>query len=202
MMPVAITSAKYPGNSVATGLGCSSGTVMDGGTEGTRLRRRQPDGHCGRRPGERLGSVSKASTATVTRKTWNATRMMTYSTTADEFRRPRSDVLTPSPPERPDHAVVAHLDIDTAERTRRRTGDDLARLGVEVPFVTRAVPAAFVGLVEDDATEMRALLTERNDVGLGEAQKDRRVVVARIAEQEGSPTATSTAATMAGVRRC
>ncbi len=60
-----------------------------------------------------------------------------------------------------------------------------AGAGVEVAFVARAVPAVLVGLVVDDAAEVGALLAERHDLAVGDAQQDRRVVVGRVPEQVG-----------------
>ena len=58
--------------------------------------------------------------------------------------------------------------------------------GVEVALVARAVPAVRVGLVVDDAAEVRALLAERDHLPVGDAQQDRRV-----ARRSGSGTGTS-----------
>ena len=55
----------------------------------------------------------------------------------------------------------------------------VAGAGFEVALVARAVPALLVGLVVDDAAEMGALLAERDDLGVGQADEDRGVVVAR-----------------------
>ena len=86
-----------------------------------------------------------------------------------------SEVLMSALPERPDHAVVADLEVDAAEWSGRWAGDDGAGAGFEVAFVAGAVPALLVGFVVDDAAEVGALLAERDDLGVGEAQEDRGV---------------------------
>ena len=45
---------------------------------------------------------------------------------------------------------------------------------------------ALLGFLEvDDAAEVGALLAERDDLGVGQADEDRRVIVPRVAEQVG-----------------
>ena len=68
------------------------------------------------------------------------------------------------PPQRPDLTVVADLDVDPAERSRRRARQHGTGAGVEAAFVARAVPSLLFGLVVDDAPEVGALLAERDDL--------------------------------------
>ena len=84
------------------------------------------------------------------------------------------------PSERPDHAVVADLEIDAAQWPGGWSGDHGAGAGFEVAFVTRAVPAPLLGLVVDDAAEVGAFLAERDDVVVGQPYEDRRVVRAGL----------------------
>ena len=54
--------------------------------------------------------------------------------------------------------------------------------GVEVALVARALHLSALGLVVDDAAEVRALLAERPQLA-AEVQEDGRVVAGRVAEQ-------------------
>src|ERR1019366_2926634 len=58
------------------------------------------------------------------------------------------------------HRAVAYLDLQLVERAGRRTGEDFARLGVELPAMARAEEMLEILVVDVAASEMGAVSIE------------------------------------------
>ena len=112
----------------------------------------------------------------------------------DDHRRRRSGGVSGRPHGWYPRAQMVSSRISTSIRPSGRGGGPEITAPVrdlEVAFVAGAVPPVLVGFEVDDAAEVGALLAERHHVAVGEAEQDRRVVIGRVAEQVGEPTATS-----------